>query len=575
MLSPFRALLGTQLKIEFGQRGLSEKLGLGRSSRSAYVYLVLMVLAFFPLIGMLYQLGDGIAAQSIAMSQPGLPVVLAVMLGQFLVLVVGVSALLSSLYYSSDVEMLQSMPLTGRQILGAKVLVAYIAEIVFSSVVAIPFFIPLGRRLGGPIFWVMAALVNLAIPAIPLALGLLFTVLIMRSTKGVRHRDMFRVVFGLVFFLLVMAFQYFNTNMINHGPEAMMQALMEPNGLVQVVSGYYPPLTWAAWALTGWNAGKGLTGALAFVGGSLLILLFIASFTQGWFLGGLGKDVGKASARQSGRVAVTRKDRGAGALGRGDGASVVAKPGKGRFSQDKTPLHAVFLRDHRVLIRTPNFLLVVLTNMAIIPIMLVFSAIGGNDLFAMLGSSVRSDALLLIMVAIQGGISSMNQVSSTAISREGQTFWLSKMIPVLPRVQVRAKLRYCIMVSAAQLATLLGAGAFIAHMDPYHLAIAAVLGMLASWPVSALCIINDLYSPRLSWTEPHQAMKGNFATLGAMLLCGVYLLVTGFAVKLIYEAGLGGLPLYLIVAAIAAGTGLPIQKYMENLADAKYLSIEV
>lgn len=567
--SSFWSLLTMQFKVEYGQRGMAEKLGLGRKSRQAWLYLGLMVMAFVPLMGFLYQMGDSIAAQSVAIAQPGLPVIVAVMMGQFLVFFIGISALMSTLYYATDLEMLQAMPLTGRQILGAKVLIAYVAQLIFSSVIAIPFLVPLGLRLGSPLFWVLAALVNLVIPAIPLALALLFTILIMRGTKGFRHRDMFRVVFGLAFFLVIMAFQFFNSSMVTKGPEEIMRALTQPNGLVQMAAGYYPPLKWAAWALTGWATGTGLIGTVAFLGGSVAALLAVATVAQGWFLGGLGKDVRTAgSGRTAGTVGTHSRRHNAASEGSGSVS--------GLFSHPRDPSVAVTFRDHWVLTRTPNFLLVVLTNLAIIPIMWVFGAVGGGELRMLIGgfAGASIDALVLIMIAAQGGLASMNQVSSTSISREGGTFWLSKMIPVPARTQVRGKLRYSMLVAAVQLATLLVSAAMLFRVDLYHLAVVAVLGLLVSWPVSAICLINDLYSPRLSWTEPHQAMKGNFATLGAMLLSAVYLFVGGFVVRMIYKAGLGGVPLYLVVAAIAAASGFALQKYMENLAGPRYEAIE-
>ena len=581
--SPFWSLLTTQFRLEFGQRGLSEKLGLGRRSRQAWLYLGLLALAFIPLMGMLYQMGDNIAAQSIAISQPGLPAVVAVMLGQFLVFFIGISALMSTLYYATDLEILQAMPLTGRQILGAKVLVAYAAQLIFSVVLTIPFLIPLGMRLGSFAFWFVAVLVELVIPAIPLALGLLVTVLIMRGTRGLRHRDAFRVIFGLAFFVIVMAFQYVNTNMMSKGPEEVMRALTQPNGLIQVVSGYYPPLRWAALALTGWGMGTGLIGTVAFVGGSLVVLLAVLTLSQGWFLGGLGNEV-RTSGTSRGRALHRQEQRAqdsgsraveAGTLA-GGAAGGFAGSLSGLFLRQRDPSVAVGLRDHWVLTRTPNFLLVVLTNMALVPIMWVFSAIGGGELRALLGGATgfAVDAMVLIFAAVQGILASMNQVASTSISREGSTFWLSKMIPVPARTQILGKLWYSLVVSAVQLATLLVAAVLLFRLDAVHLAVVAVLGMLASWPVTAICIINDLHSPRLSWTEPHQAMKGNFATLGAMLLSGVYLWVAAMAVGFLRRAGLGELPSYLVAAAIAAGSGILLQRHMENLAERRYEAIE-
>ncbi|MGE5579143.1 MAG: putative ABC transporter permease subunit [Bacillota bacterium] len=580
--SPFMSLLAIQFRVEFGLRGISEKLGLGRRGRSALVYLIAMGLALMPLMSMLYKMGDSIAAQSIMIGQPGLLPIMAVMLGQFLVLFVGLSALMSTLYYAADIETLLAMPLTGRQILGAKVLVAYVVQLGISAAVVIPFLVPLGLRLGSLIFWPLAVLIVFLIPAIPLALGLLATVLIMRATTGARHRDTMRVILGLVFFLIIVAFQYFNSAMLASGPEEVMRALTQPNGLVQLAAGYYPPLKWAAWALTGWATGTGLFGTVAFAGGSLLALFGVLTITQGWFLGGLGDHGGTAKARRG--VGARGRDAGWSGAGRlneakeagvtGAGSGTTLQPGL--FSKQLDPSSAVSLRDHRVLTRTPNFLLVVLTNLALVPLLWVFGAVGGGELRALIGgaSGFPVETIILIFVLVQGGLASMNQVSSTSISREGATFWLSKMIPVPPSVQVRAKLRYSLGVAAIQLVTLVAAAYMIFGLSAYHLAVTAILGMLASWPVSAICVINDLHNPRLKWTQPHQAMKGNLMTVGAMALSAVYLWVCAMGVGLMRRAGLSGAPLYVVVAAIAVGSGFLLQRYMERLADRRYRAIE-
>ncbi len=93
--------------------------------------------------------------------------------------------------------------------------------------------------------------------------------------------------------------------------------------------------------------------------------------------------------------------------------------------------------------------------------------------------------------------------------------------------------------------------------------------------ISAICLLNDLYSPRLEWTDPHQAMKGNFASLGAMLLSVVYLAAGGLLIRIIYKAGLSGLLLYLVTALIAAASGFLLERYMEGVAGRRYQAIEV
>ena len=541
---------------------MAEQLGLGRGSRSAYLLLALIVVAFIPMAAAIYHVGEAIAAQAVAIGQPGLPVVLGAMAGQFMVFFVGISAAMSTLYYSNDAETLLALPVTGRQIMLSKVMVSYVSQLLFSSALFLPFVIPLGLLSGGPLFWVSAAVLDLTLPALPFAIALLVVVFIMRATGGLRRRDLFRVVFGLVFFVLIIGLESLNARMVSEGPEEILRAVMQRNGLIQLVSRYYPPLRWAAWALTGTGSAPLSQAAYLalFVLASLGVLALVASLTQAQYLGGLV--AGKAASRR-----IPAKARGE-LDGKGLGSL---------FSRPRTAARAVAMRDVLALVRTPNFLLVSLTNLMVVPILWLFSYFSGGDLRSLFASLAKSsgDGLVLALVAVQGGLSGMNQVSSTAISREGASFWLSKMIPTPPSLQVRGKVGYSMAVSALQLLTLLLPAQLVFRLGPSGMAALIVLGMLVSWPVTCICVANDLLSPRLTWTDPHQAMKGNFATLGAMVLSVLYLLAGGILVRILLRAGLKGLPLYGISGAVAVLSGVILQRSVEGLAERRYVEIEV
>lgn len=564
ILSPFKSLLSMQFKIEYGQRGVAEKLGLGKKARATYVYLALIALAFIPMMALLYSMGESLARALVAAGQPGIQVILAMSAAQFIVVFIGISALMSTLYYSSDLETLQALPLTARQILVAKVLIVYVVQLLFTSVVMLPFLVPLGLELRSASYWLFALVLDVTAPAIPLGLALVATVLIMRATRGLKQKDLFRVVFGLAFFVLIMVFEYVNVSFTSGGIDAVMRAVMQRNGLIQIMSTYYPPLRWAAWALTGSSAMSQLSGVALFAVASVVVLGGSAALSQRWFLSGAGREV-----RTAGRTA---------AGGRAASNEAVGQAVDGLFLRQRQPSSAIAWRDHKVLTRTPNFFLVTLTNLALVPIMWVLGMIGSRgEIIPGLNSLLAGQAtpIVLTLVAVQGFLAAMNQVASTAISREGGSFWLSKMIPIPGRVQIRGKIRYSMAVAALQLATLLGAGVVLFRLGPANLVILAVLGMLASWPVSVICILNDLYSPRLNWTDPHQAIKGNFATLGAMLFSLVYVAAAGFLVRLAYKAGTAPTLLYLLCAGIAAISGAALQRFLEDKADARYNSIEV
>ena len=346
-----------QFKVEYSSVN-GRKIGLDKDkSGYTYLYFGLVALGFIPFAVMLFKLANVMSSALISVGQPGLAVIMSVMAGQVFVVFIGLSHLMSSLYYSSDLEQLQSYPLTPWQIMSSKVLVVYAGQLVFALFTAAPFIITLGVNLGDVSYWLIAPVVFLLIPAVPLAVGVLLLVPIMRLTARSRRRDLFRVLFGLVFFVFVMVFQYLNMNMAKYGPEVLMAKLMERNGLVTAAAGVYPVLKSAAWALTGETASRRLMGLLLYAGASAGIFNLVISLSQRWFFGGVG--TGVATGRKAPISGLSNKQV--------------------SFPRPRSPLASIMLRDHRILVRTPNFFLTVLLNLLVLPIILLFGYIGGGQ----------------------------------------------------------------------------------------------------------------------------------------------------------------------------------------------------
>lgn len=557
---PFSSLLSLQVKLQYSSRALAESIGFGRGRhRYSYIYPVLMLLAFVPFSIVIFAIGDTLSSVLVSAGQPGLAVVTAVMIGQMFVLFMGISHLMSTLYYSNDLETLQALPLTPWQIMSSKVSVVYLGELFFAAIIVLPFLITLGPKLHVTEYWIYALIVFLLVPAVPIALSLLFVVLLMRVTSRSKKRDFFRVLFGLLLFVFIIGFQYLNVNLSKHGPEYLVSRLLERNGLVQAVAGFYPLLKWAAWALTGGSVMARLSGLLLYAAVSLGSLILITSLSQIWFLGGVGREV-----RAAKKPLTEGKDR----------AKVLVVLEKAR-----SPAMAVFLRDHRILVRTPNFFLTSLLNLLVFPLILLFGYISGGkeitSLFPAIGEPRIADAIALSAVGAHGLFVGLNQIASTAISREGRLFWFSKIIPVSPREQIRGKLWYSMCYAFIQLIIMLVVLAFLLKPDPLRLFAIAALGTLLSWPISAICLLNDLYHPKLFWTEPQQAMKGNFQTLVAGLFCALYLAFIGLIIRTLYVFGVASLWLYGISFVFVVGSGVLLQKQLDKSAQKRYFQIEM
>ncbi|HON86601.1 MAG: hypothetical protein KBI39_04825 [Firmicutes bacterium] len=556
---PFSSLLKLQFRVSYSLSGTAERMGLGSKKKVVlYLYFGLLALALIPFMGVLFKLSNVLSEAFVGMGQPGFVVILAIMSGQVMVIFLGFSQLMSALYDSSDLETLRALPLPPWQIMASKISVAYFTELLGVIMFAGPFFLSLGIQLKDVFYWVPGVFTLLLIPCIPIAISVLIIAVLMKFTARSPKKDWFRVLSGLVVFAFIMAFNYLNINMTQYGPEQFVQLLMENNGLVAAASKFYPILKWGAWALTGTSLSQKVLGFLLYAGVSVGVLVLLVSFSQRWFFE--GATTGTVSAKKKERVTVEQQE------------------GELAWPKAKSAFKAMLVKEHRLLVRNPTYLMTALMNLMMVPIVLVFGYIGGGGdlgefLAAITGIPGVFDIALLILVAIHAATTGMNQISSAAVSREGQTFWISKIIPVSPVIQVRAKLVYSILFSCIQLLVLVAIGAIALKLDVFRVLILLFLGFLVSVPVNAICLLYDVSFPKLDWTDPQQAMKGNFGTMVAWLLNLLYIAALGAVVYGLIRWGVAYSWIYCVSGAIILASAYVFIRWLDNIAERRYAGI--
>ncbi len=139
---------------------------------------------------------------------------------------------------------------------------------------------------------------------------------------------------------------------------------------------------------------------------------------------------------------------------------------------------------------------------------------------------------------------------------------------------MRAKLYYSLLFSVAQLAVLCVVAAMLLGLDPARLLILAALGILVSIPVSTICLLNDLFRPKLNWTEPQQAMKGNFQTLIAGLFSMIYLGLMVIVVRGLNLIGVSYTWLYAITAILLIVSTYPLIYWLDQVSEIKYAELQ-
>ncbi|HYA49418.1 MAG TPA: hypothetical protein VEG35_06935 [Burkholderiales bacterium] len=484
-----------------------------------------------------------------------------VLAGQFFIFLFGLYYVISAFYFSRDLEFLIPLPLKPFEVMASKFAVVTINEYLTVMILVLPVVIGYGvLARGGPAYWVNAALVYLFLPVIPLAVVSILVVALMRVVNLGRKKDALIVVGSLVLAAAGMSFQFLvgRTGRGGLDARAMTGFFTSPDSLLNIVGTRFPPSIWATKAIAGGFSASGLENLALFVGTSLVLFAAILALSEKLFYRGL---VGLAEV--SGRRRTLTRDQ-----------------MSQRVSSGRHAVRAIFVREWRIMNRTPIFLLngtLVVVIVPVIIVLMVKAGSGRGDAGGILKVLSSANPLFVILATAVFMVlcGSLNGISSSAISREGGQFWISRVIPVKVREQVAAKFLHSFLVSLLGTITASAVAVWLLHLTIAQLAAAAGLSILAGLFLTSLGLIIDLARPLLDWTNPQKAIKQNLNVLLATCADIGILTVLFFAVRAAIGAGASaGTVLVMLYAVLAALSGLGYAALVK-FAEKRYREIEV
>ena len=487
--------------------------------------------------------------------QADMGLTLPILVSQVLALFMGLFTLISLFYFSNDLETLVPLPLKEKAILASKFSLANITEylpvlfIVIPAMIAYNQYVPLGA-----VGWVSAVVVFLLLPVLPLSIAGIAVVTLMRGLNR-RHRDIMIVLSSLILLAVIMYVQFaFQSAMMN---EVDIDAILQNRvDLVRLIGSAFPPSVWATRAISRAGEGEGLINLAYLVISSAIGVWAFLSIGQRVFYGGL---IGGAEHERK-NVAFTQQ--------------VLSK------RATSTPvLKALFLREWRLFLRVPIWVLNGFVAVILVPVMAMLPAFTGGQGLDELANWAKNApnglvAVTLIFAGMIAALSSLNTLASTSISREGKHLWISRVLPVPPRLQVMAKLLH------AGLASLIIAvpisGLYFALFSPHILYVlaAGLLGIAAGAMPQLLGMLFDIWHPFLTWTNPQHAVKNNLNAVTPLILMVPSGLITYFAFRAL-SGMLEGTGILLIL--ITAHLALAVVSFtiLLRLADTWYQDLEI
>lgn len=511
----------------------------GKSKKWFKLFLyVVLAISFLPMLGLLYFTVDALLPLYSQIDQSALMMGVMLFLACILIFIFSLFLIPSIFYFSSDLEILLALPLKSIHIIGAKFTVCVLYEYLFAASILVPTYAAYLHQ--GNIEWSflpLGIIVMVLLPIFPLVLSTLFTILLMRFVPFFKNRDRFNLISSILVVGLGMSFSFFMNSLGTQSESELLQALMSGgSSLLSLFMKLFPSIPYFARALVEGNLWE------LFIGIVITLLALIVLLSMGKFLyfkGAIGSGETSASHKQLSERKLKQ----------------LTHRGNKKWTYLK--------KDFKVLLRTPAYFTNCLLMVIIFPIlMLVFPLLNQQDGLSAFDFNTlilylqRMDHFIAYVIWIALGTGFLfgifNQISATAISREGSQYTVMKYIPMSYRNQIHAKLLLGVLAGVIGNVAMAAAMSLLVPFAWYYYVLYCLISTITTLLINALAIMLDLAKPKLVWEQEAAAVKQNLGTFVALMLGMALCIVTIVTVFFIPQEWL------MISAIIALATTLPL-----------------
>jgi ABC-2 type transport system permease protein len=481
--------------------------------------LVLMAVGFLPMVAAFVAMAASSYSSLVQMNQEGYILVMGVSAASLVIFVFGIFYVMSTFYFSTDIENLLPLPLKPSTVLGAKFTVVLIYEYITELVFLLPIMITFGvMSKAGILYYLYSIIVFLTLPIVPLVMASFLSMVVMRFAPFAKNKDAFNTIAGVFGLFIAIGFNLvFQRLGANNQDPSQLVALMTQgdNSLIATMSKAFPTAKLAVNALVFNGDLKGLVNILLFIVITIALLFILLLLGEALYFKGL--------------------------IGISQAASKRKKLSKEEFDESTTQsssLKAYLVKELRLLFRTPAYFMNCVLMNLLFPVILLIPIFSQPEITNSLGTvreflngSNLPGYIAAVIFGLMMFISVANPTASTAISREGGNIFISKYLPISYKKQIMAKVLSSIILNSAGLLIII-AVAMVMLIPPVTLVLqTVVLGAVVVIFSAFSGIMIDLAFPKLQWDTEQRAVKQNMNVLIEMF--------GGFAVA--------GLTVFLII----------------------------
>lgn len=430
----------------------------------------------------------------------------------------------SSLYLSSDNDLLLSLPIPIKHILLSRLAGVYLTGLLFSSIVMIPTLV---------VYYIMTE-ASLATILCPIILALDSTIFIFilsvalgwvvaRISVKVRNKSLVTTIVALV---LIAGYYYFYIKAMNN-----IQVILA--GLSEFAS--KKPTGFAAVLYHIGSAGAGnFSSTLAVSAVILVILLLVYILLDRTFI----------------RIVTTKTGA----------AKVVYKE---KQSHERSPLKALLFKETKHLVSSSTYLLNSAIGTIFMPAAAVFVLIKAQMIRALtdqLFGSVPGLTASLFIGAVTM-LLSMNTISTSSVSIEGKTFWISKTLPVTSLQILRAKMFNHLLFTLPTAMLLSICLCVSASLSVIETVLVLICTFSSSLVMALFGLFLNLKRPNLNWTSEVVIIKQSLS-VGIFMFSVWGLSALQIASALFLSFRIGGMTVLAFWTAVMTALALILNRWL-------------
>lgn len=408
---------------------------------------------------------------------------------QVISFVFALGAIINKIYLNKDNELLMVLPVSVNQVFISKILVLYVSEVIYNSIITIPIFISIGLYAAYSFwFYIGLLLFVLILPILPIATALLISIPAMYIYQFFKKHFVLAIITSvlsiLVAFYLYMQFITNITGAFNI-TEKQIENVLRINKFVKSFGSSIPLFYHLAISMISLSHTFTIILYLAI---SLFLLIITMVIIKPFYL----------------KVAVVALE---------NKIDYNVKPKK---YVEQNSMLAMITKEIKLIFRSPSYVFQYFLFTLLMPIIvLAYDKLLITITVNQVGQSLILGAHMLAFCAM--AIMS-NIISSSAISKEGGAFYISKVAPVSYYKQALAKVIFnaIFTISSIIVTTLLVL--FFVELKFWEVITASIIIIFVSLGHIMMCFDIDLRNPTLDWYDTSEITTISKNTTKGILL---------------------------------------------------------